>query len=317
MNLKQKHFFLLLTMLAICTLLPVCKKPVQNTASEGVAGGTQSLEDSIARLTPKDWTLAETADTFSAENLYERINGRAELYLSYDVVSLTTATFERGENSLEYIELSVYDMGTPVNGFGIFSVERFPGDPPLDLGRLSYQSDASVYVWKGQFYIVVIASDFTEQLSQLSLEIAQQAVAFLSDEGEPVWGLSAFPQENLIQDSIQYFNADALGLEFMGQTYTAKYRHGDKEIMALLSRKKSEEAATKTVSLYAKYSEQYGNGFKDQAINGTPGILCDMRGVFDILFHKGKIVCGILSVDDPATAYASALKLTKIKADKN
>lgn len=291
--------------------LPGCRERGKNPVDSELTENAGSFAGFIGGVAPEGWALAESVLMFTADNLYERIDGRAELYHSYDVVSLTTATFDRDGDIGDFIELSVYDMGNPANGFGIFSVERYPGEQALDLGRLSYRSDANVYVWKGRFYVVVVTSNLTEELGGLSREIARKVTSALPDSGEPVWGLSAFPEENLIRDSIQYYNTDALGLDFMAKTFTAKYSHGEGEITALLSRKDSEEDAAEILKLFAGYGEKYGRGFEELAVNGTPAVLCDLKGTFDLVFHKGRFVGGIISANNPGTALTFALKLAE------
>ena len=267
----------------------------------------QKLLELMAGLTPEGWHLYDKVYFFTADNLFERINGRAELYLSYDVVSLTTATFERGTDIGDFIEISVYDMGNLTNAFGIFSVERPPGETPLDLVRISYRSDSSCYIWKGKYYVAVVASDNTAELRRMSLEMARKVTLPLTDSGEPIWGLTAFPSDALIPDSLKYFKVDAMGLDFMKDVYTVKYRGEQEEITAFISKKDSSQEANSTVKHYIQYCENYGGGSKRITKYGTDLFLCDMNGTFDIIFSEGCFVCGILLMTDPDEAVGSAL----------
>jgi hypothetical protein len=260
------------------------------------------LSELFASLAPEGWVIYDQVDQFTAENLYERINGRAELYLSYDVVSLTTATFEDKTDIGRFIELSVYDMGNSTNAFGIFSVERFQGDPSLDLGRISYSSESNIYVWKGKYYITVVVSESTEEFEQISLDLASKVAAALIDSGEPVWGLSALPQDNLISDSVQYFRIDAMGLDFMQNTYMAEYLKGETSFKAFISQQPSTEFAHDLVERYAEYCQDYGQGFKRTIKNGAEFVLCDMGATFDVIFRKGRIVSGVISINHQVSA---------------
>ena len=264
----------------------------------------------LTQIIPEGWELYDKVGIFTAANLYERINGRAELYLAYDVISMTTATFERKGNIEDFIEISIYDMGEPINAFGIFSVERLPGETPMGLGRISYSSDANCYIWKGTHYITIVASDTTVEFERLSLDLARKIMTHLSDSGEAVWGLSVFPSDALIPDSIQYFKVDAMGLDFMQDTYIAKYRRGNGEVTAFLSQKNSPEAALNTVEQYKRYCEKYGQGNKHVTKNGLDLWLCDMGGTFDVILNKEGLVCGVLAVPDPDEAVAIAVEIT-------
>jgi len=295
--------------MTLAVALSLCSDRQQTSSDSEPRSDSLSLSDLLARLIPEGWGIYDQVGQFTADNLYERINGRAELYLAYDVVSLTTATFEDKTDIERFIELSVFDMGNPTNAFGIFSVERFQGDPPLDLGRMSYRSDSNAYIWKGKYYITIVVSDSTEEFEQLSLDLASKVTAALIDSGERVWGLSALPQDHLITDSVQYFKVDAFGLDFMRDTYTAEYLKGEATIKAFLSQQSSPEAALDLVERYAEYSQEYGLGFKRTINNGVEFVLCDMGGTFDVIFRKGRIVSGVLSVSHQVRAIEIAYDL--------
>jgi len=200
-------------------------------------------------------------------------------------------------------------MGSPAHAFGIFSVERPPGESPLDLGRISYRSDSSCYIWKGKYYVAVVASDNTAELRRMSLEMARKVTLPLTDSCEPIWGLTAFPSDALIPDSLQYFKVDAMGLDFMKDVFTAKYSRGDEKITAFISKKDSSQEANSTVKHYIQYCENYGEGSKRITKNGTDLFLCNMNGTFDIIFSAGSLVCGVLLMTDPDEAVGSALRI--------
>lgn len=295
----------IISLLTLAVALCVCVDRPQTTSDSEPF----NLSDLLARLAPEGWVIYDQVGQFTADNLYERINGRAELYLAYDVIKLTTATFEDKTDIGRFVEVSIFDMGNPTNAFGIFSVERFQGDPPLDLGRLSYCSDSNAYIWKGKYYITIVVSDSTEEFQQISLDLANKVSAALIDSGERVWGLSALPQDNLITDSVQYFKVDAMGLDFMQNTYTAEYLKGKTTIKTFLSQQASLDAALDLVERYAEYSQEYGQGYKRTKIDGAEFVLCDMGGTFDVIFQKGRIVSGVLSANhqDRALEIASDL----------
>ena len=300
---KTGRIILLLTLtVALCA----CADRQQTTSDSEPRSESFNLSDLLARLAPEGWAIYDQVGQFTADNLYERINGRAELY---DVISLTTATFEDKTDIGRFVELSVFDMGNPTNAFGIFSVERFQGDPPLDLGRISYRSDSNAYIWKGKYYITIVVSDSTEEFQQISLDLANKVTAALIDSGERVWGLSALPQDHLITDSVQYFKVDAMGLDFMQNTYTAEYLKGETTIKAFFSQQASPDVALDLVERYAEYSQEYGQGYKRTIKNGAEFVLCDMGGTFDVIFQKGRIVSGVISANHQVRAIEIASDL--------
>ncbi|MGD2294758.1 MAG: hypothetical protein PVF22_02865 [Candidatus Aminicenantes bacterium] len=306
---KQKFTRKIFSLLCSAILFVICSNETFAIPKVDLQSTIQSLSTKIAGLAPDEWDMYDRVKIFTAENLYEHINGRAELYLAYNIKSLTTATFENPSERTEFIELSIYDMDSSTNAFGIFSVERSQDEAALDLGRQSYSSGSSIFIWKGKYYTTIVTSSTSDKLLQLCLGIAREVAAFLEDSGEPVWGLSALPQKNRVPHSVKYFKVDALGLDFMQNTYTAKYRKNDAEITVFLSHQDSSDSARDTVARYSEYATQYGNGSQSLTKDGMTFILCDMGDSFDVIFQKGQLVGGVHSVDKQSTALEAAAEL--------
>jgi hypothetical protein len=283
-----------------------CASVPSKNAPSSACITAENLRARVAGLAPKGWRLYDKVLQFTPENLYEQIDGRAEFFLAYTVVSLTFANFENRADSRRSIDLSIYDMGTPTNAFGVFSAERSAGEAPVNLGRAAYHSGSSVYVWKGQYYVQVIALSASEDVQQPALELARRAADVLPDSGEPVWGLTALPEKGRVPDSVRYFQVDALGLDFMRNTYTAQYRKGDAVVDVFLSRQDSAESAQAMVVRYAAYAAKYGKGVENPTVQGKKFLVCDMGGAFDGVFQEGRLVGGVTAAKDRVTAVETA-----------
>lgn len=271
----------------------------------------KELPETVAALVPDGWELADPVAEFTPETLYEKINGNAELYLAYDVVKLTFATFINTDNSGQFIDVFIYDMGTPTNGFGIYSVERFEGEPPIGLGRAAYRSGANYFIWKGQYYIQIVASESTETFRKIGSALAERIAKALIDTGEPVRGLSALPKKDRIDESVKFFLVDAMGLDFMKRTYTADYNKNGLRVRAFLSQQPSVESARSIIAQYGEYAGKYGDGVENVAIDGIDLSVCDMGSRYDIVFQKGPFAAGVLSVKDRSLALKAAIDLWK------
>jgi hypothetical protein len=265
----------------------------------------------LAAAAPDGWSLAGAVELYKPQNLYEKIDGLAELFLSYDVVALMAASFRKSADAEVMLDVYIYDMGTPTNAFGVFSVERSPNEPPVDVGRAAYRSDASVFVWKGRYYLKIIASDVKDELATVELALARKLAGSLADSRENVWGLEAMPRAHLVPGSLRYFRIDAMGLDFMRNTYTAQYRRGNILVDAFLSRQDSPEAAEAAVEQYAKHAKKYGRSVEQLTFAGAKLIRCDMGGTSDVIFRKGRLVAGTSAVRDPDVAVQAASDLWK------
>jgi hypothetical protein len=275
----------------------------------GQLDASQSLAEAVAGFTPQGWQIFDKVKQFTPETLYEQINGRASFFLAYDMIRMTYVSFVYGGETAKFIDLSIYDMGTPTNAFGVFSAERSSGESALDLGRAGYRSDANYFIWQGRFYIRIIGSEATDEFKRIALDLARKVTGFLPDSGKPVWGLAALPLTDRIPQSVQYFKVDAMGMDFMRNTYMAAYRKDNSVVTAFLSRHGSEESARATVVRYTGFAEKYGRGIERLKVGEVELVSCDMGGSYDVVFHKGLLMGGVSAVEDRDLAIRAASEI--------
>ena len=285
---------------------------VRDTLSQDdIAISSEKIALMVASLAPKSWELYDKVIQFTPENLYEQINGRAEYYLSYDLIRMTYASFRKSTDNINFINLSIYNMSTPSNAFGAFSGERSLGVPPLKLGRDSYRSEANYYIWHGQYYIQINAIDTTYDLRQVSMDLAKKLTDSLQDSGQPVWGLQALPQKYLVPQSVQYFLIDALGYSFLRNTYTAKYYKDKIEVSVFLSQQDSPTIVNTIISKFEEHVNKYGEGVDRLSVDGIELLSCDMGRYYDVIFQKGCLAAGVTGVEDNELAIRAAIDLWK------
>ena len=265
----------------------------------------------VTSLTPKGWELYDNVLRFIPENLYEHINGRAEYYLSFNMITMTFASFRKSTNNSNFINLSIFDMSNPSNAFGVFSGERSLGAPPLKLGRDAYRSKGNYYIWHGQYYIQIIASDTISELRRIGMDLAEKLTDHLQDSGQPVWGLKALPVNNRVPQSVQYFLIDALGYSFLTNTYTAKYYKDKIEVSVFLSQQDSIESVNTIIAKLKEHVNKYGKGVDLLSVDGIELLSCDMGKYYDVIFQKGCLAAGVTGVKDKELAIGAAIELWK------
>lgn len=274
-----------------------------------VDASPEELAEMLAALTPKGFKIHGRVMWFTPENLYELIDGRAEFYLAYDMVGMCFVRFTTSPDSAIFINVSIYDMATPTNAFGVFSAERPLNSTQLKLGRDAYRSAADYYIWKGQYYVQVVAPHDSAEIRQLTMDLAKELTDSLPDSNEPVWGLTALPMANLVPQSVRYYLVDAMALDFMRNTYTARYKREETEVTVFLSRRDSVESAQATVAKFTEHANLYGDEVNRLTVGGIELLSCDMGGIYDIMFQKGRLVAGVTEVEDQNTAVQAAIDL--------
>ena len=281
------------------------KVELQSTA----ANFTDEIKLMLVNITPEGWLLTDEVAEYIPENLYELINGRAEYYLSYNVISMIYAPYNKAGDNSKFMEVSIFDMGKPLGAFGVFAGERLSGGPPISLGRDAYRSGSDIYIWKGQYYIQINSSEATDDPWNIELEMAEKITGYLNDKGDKIWGFQVLPAKNQVPNSVQYLLVDALGYSFLKNTFTAKYLVDETEVSVFISSPDSPEAQTSTITKFKEHVLKYGKGVDSISSGGTDLIVCDMGRYFDIIFQKGSYVAGITGHNDKELAIRAAILL--------
>lgn len=265
----------------------------------------------VKNISLSGWKLYDEIEEFEPINLYDKIDGRAEYYLSYDLVWAIFGSFRSSTDNHFSIDFSIFNMLNPTNAFGAFSCERSVGASQLKFGRESYFFETNYCIWHGQYYIQIAASDKGDEINKVCLELAERFTKDLHDSGLPVWGLEALPANNRVPQSVQYFLSDALGHIFLKDTYTAKYFYENIEVPVFLSHQNSYESGGIILSKYKDFANKYGQGTESIFKDGIEILVCDMGKYFDILFLKGLLVAGVTGMNDKNLAIRAAADFWK------
>ncbi len=267
---------------------------------------TSTIAAALSSVDVEGWERSPV-ERYVVENLYDKINGRSELYMSYGVRGMVFATYTRAGHPEEFIDVFLYDMGSVAGGFGVYSVERWGDWEPADWGTEGYRTDTDAFFWKGAYYATVLGSSEEPVVHEAQQRIASALAKALPDSEETLWGLTVLPETNLVPGSIMYFMVDAMSLSFMEDTFTAQYRYGDVEVTVFVAKRKAEANARETRDAFVDYMKKYGDGAEELGEGESSLQLADMGGgYFDVVFAEGPYVGGVTFVADRALAIDAA-----------
>jgi hypothetical protein len=294
-------------------------------AAEGGDGIDRSITDAapfgddamLEGLVPTGWKQAGPIEHYNVATLYNKINGRSELYMAYDVLGLSWVSFVKEDSQDDFLDLFIYDMRTPTNGFGIFSVEREPGQESAGIGRLSYKTGSNYYFWQGKYYGYMNASRENETNTTTGIAILNALMPRLEDTGEAVAGIDLLPKDGLIEDTVQYFKVDAMSLDFLTDTWAGQYNIGDAKVRAFISQRASAEEAAQILGAFREYGDAYAESTSEAKVSSVDVIVSDWGGgFFDAAFVVGNKFAGVSNVEGRETldaAVAALLKQLKAK----
>jgi hypothetical protein len=262
------------------------------------ASGKEQI--SLSSLIPTGFEkLSE--ETYLADNLYEKINGKAPLYIESGFVKLSTARFVNKNDESLWMELFIFDMANIKNAFSVYSVQKRPGVEILPDMQFGYKTTDAPYFVHGNYYVEFIASSKSDELFKAMIETAQNIQAYLPiDVDTEIPDLSFFPQENLVAGSYKLYLESAFGFEGFSDIFTAQYKFGDETITAFFSRKDSAAEATKSFESYHKFLIE--NGGEDAPSNNPKVKFVDFYGTLEIVTVAGPFVFGIHEAENPQLA---------------
>ncbi|MFC1780997.1 DUF6599 family protein [Planctomycetota bacterium] len=263
----------------------------------------------LESVIPNDFASLSEIEKYNPDNLYEKINGKAPLYLDSGFVELTAQRFVSKNDENLWMEIEVFDMANLWNAFSIFSVQRRPDADILSLFNPSYgyKTTNALYFVHGKYYIELIGSSESDELSRALTAIAQNIQANLViDKTAEIPQLSLFPQENLIQGTTKLYLKNAFGFEGLTDVFACRYQINDEAIMVFLSEYNDLQTASANSNSYYKFLIE--NGAKDKAassqtLKDNPQVnVLDFYGTTEIVFAAGQFIGGIHEADNQDSA---------------
>jgi len=101
------------------------------------------------------WIPSGEPSTYDPSNLWKLIDGAAEQFLSYDFQLLRSRDLSSGDL---IVTVNIYDMKTPLNAFGIYSVQRPDARKKLPIGAEAVVTPPyQCLLLKNRFYVIVDA----------------------------------------------------------------------------------------------------------------------------------------------------------------
>jgi hypothetical protein len=267
-----------------------------------------SVNESFIPL-PQDLVPLTTPETFEAQNLSDKIDGKAELYLSAGFSRLTSQRFKHKGGSDLWIEAYVYDMGNGQNAFSVFSAQRREDAEALDFGQYSYRTPNALFLVQGQYYIEIIASEASDLGLQPVKTLARTFIANNPTESTTIDEMKLFPPEHLVVDSISLISTDAFGYEGLDKVYTAEYKSDEGSLMAYLSRRQTIEEAGKLASAYRDFLMAFGGQNLDTTLPIKNSKMVEILETYEIIFSFGPFLAGVREAVDEEQAKNLAIQL--------
>lgn len=128
------------------------------------------------------WTLSDTPKNYRGDELYEMIDGGAEIYYEYGFKQVLRAEYAdvRGKS----IDVEIYEMESPAAAYGIYTFKIGDGGKALAIGQEALIEDYYLNFWKNSLLVTVIGLDSEEATVQSVVALAKAVDARIAKTGE-------------------------------------------------------------------------------------------------------------------------------------
>ncbi len=250
-----------------------------------------------------------STEIFDARNLSDKINGKAELYLSAGFTRLTCQRFKDERATDLWMEAFVYDMGNSQNAFSVFSAQRRKDSEALGLAQHAYRTPNALFMLHGRYYVEIIASKVSGQVPEPVKMMAETFMRNTPAEAAAVNEAELFPAKELVKNSMVLISSDAFGYDGFDKIYTAEYAVDGHSLMAYLSHRRTPVEAKELTSAYTVFLLAYGGKNIAAQLPIKDARCIEILDTYEIVFSHGSYLAGIREAATIDQAQTLAIRL--------
>jgi hypothetical protein len=253
-----------------------------------------ATEMADCRLVP-GWEQQGPSREYTAENLFEYMDGNAEGYLIYGFLRMRGVTCKAGGDT---VVIDVSEMTDADSAYGIFASNRDPRSPVEKIGMSAQILPRRAIFAKDKYYIELAANPEKDHSAALRAFVTQIEKQISGRTALPE-AISWFPAEKL--SSVRLIPESVLGLRLLKRGYVAQYETGKAFVVSEAS---TESAAVVMNRLRQRFGETTPAQIADEAFQAQDRYL---GGI--CFFRKGRTIGGYANLPDPQRAATLATAL--------
>ncbi len=285
-------FSVVLSILVLCLAVPV-----------------DASDDPIQKILPvpecsQGWILEDRVIPYDRDNLFDYINGEAELYLPYGFEVVATARYVKKGDPDTAVAADVYRMASRLDAFGIYSNYRKPGASASQVGVEGFLSPSQLMFYQDRYFVRLQASGVTSIEEDVFLACGRSISKNLPPgTGRPA-EVEILRVPGILPGTERYIARSLLGYAFLRRGLIADAVSEGEKMQVFLVPEDSGQTARKAFDQYHAYLKASGRGLQ---VAGSGGRV-SMQAV-DPLY-------GGVFVEQSGRYLAGAVRAQKISAAK-
>lgn len=272
-------------------------EPVEGHAAVAPTAKGEPLDIKIDGFQP----MGDT-EFYNADNLFEKIDGRAPAYLTFNFQQLRCRSFSVTGAAGSFVDVYEYRFDTPVNAFGMFALERDPKGGSLVFAPDGYVSGMGFFFRQGACYVQVLASDQKAKTLELAKAIAENCAKTLPADDSGLAARRRLPATGMDPASVQFVQENAQGQAFLKNVFQASYDFAGKKLPFFLMVTSPTDAAA-AWKAYLDFAGQFGGQVTALPdINGAKVFAAQNFGTWKVIYQRDGEVGGVYDAGDLDTA---------------
>lgn len=275
---------------------------------------------------PAEWSVGllgeRHLETFNADNLFEKIDGRAESFLQYDVKGMAYANLHPTADESNELQVYIFEMSDGLKALGKYGSEKADDAKLLPIGSEGYTAAGSTLFYSGRYYTQIVSTTDDPKFSAFAVELAKR----IAEKQKPEAGApapSGDPSKvKSTPDSLfallpsgpgratpKYAAQDVFGYSFLSDVFMADYEEGGVTWQGFLRPYRDAKEAQAVFDKYVEGAKRDEAEIKTVEAEGADRMIISSNiGLVDVLFVKGNVVGGANGATDakPAEAFARA-----------
>jgi hypothetical protein len=154
---------------------------------------------------PEGWTKSEGIQVYNRQNIFDYIDGGAELYLAYDFQQVSVQKYvPKSQDSAEEktITVEIWQMKTAEDAYGVFSLDQ-EGEK-VKIGQIGVYDAGYLRFWKSGYVIKIL--QMVESSKDTILQLGREIDRKIKREGELPPLVMQVPTDSLLTNSVFFFH---------------------------------------------------------------------------------------------------------------
>ncbi len=168
------------------------------------------------------WEPEGDPELYGPEDLFEYINGSAEMFVDYNLLEMGTLNFfdDYGRNVL----VEIYNQGDANNAYGMYSTEKPRPANLVEIGAEGYYDTGLLNFYRGNYYVKIQGFDLNKQDEAMLTIVAKIVSQNIGGKKQVPVVLDCFPADAMVRNTERFVSKNVFGHGFLHSAFMVDYR---------------------------------------------------------------------------------------------